>query len=135
MENADIIKKFCKFIRRKVKKEKDDNRMDIIKKALEILDKFKPGRRFSLDKIRQMRNRNLFDKVINDLANKRRKTLKDVFDKLFGYGKDLLNKRVFKIPDNIRKRLLDKWLKIWLDKTKKLSKLRAADDTKKLENL
>ena len=127
MENADIIKKFCKFIRRKVRKEKDDNRMDIIKKALEILDKFKPGRRFSLDKIRQMRNRKLFDKVINDLANKRKKSLKDVFDKLFGYGKDLLNNRVFKIPDNLRKRLLDKWLKIWLEKAKKLSKLRAAE--------
>ena len=127
MENADIIKKFCKFIRRKVNKEKYDNRMDAINKALELLDKFKPGRRFSLDKIRQMRNRNLFDKVINDLSNKRKNTLKDVFDKLFGYGKDLLNNKVFKIPDKLRKRLLDKWLKIWLEKAKKLSKLRAAE--------
>ena len=127
MENADVIKKFCKFIRRKVDKEKKDNRMNIIKKALNILDNFKPGRKFSLDKIRCMRNRNLFNKVISDLSNKRRNILKDVFDNLFNYGRDILNNKVFKIPDNLRKRILNKWLKIWEEKTKKLSKLRSTE--------
>ena len=74
-----------------------------------------------------MRNRNLFNKVISDLSNKRRNILKDVFDNLFNYGRDILNNKVFKIPDNLRKRILNKWLKIWEEKTKKLSKLRSTE--------
>ena len=127
MENADIIKKFCRFIRHKVQKEKIDNRMNIINEALQILDNFKPGRKFSLDKIRQMRNRNLFTKVITDLTNKRKDILKDIFDLLFNYGKDLLNNKVFQIPDNFKRRILRKWIKVWAEKARKLGNLRSAE--------
>ena len=127
MENADIIKKFCRVIKKKIINEKYDNRMNIINNALNILHNFKPGRKFAIDQIKYTRNRNLFNKVFTDIGNKRRNILKDIFYKLFTYGKDKLNNRVFKIPDKLRLRVLNKWIKIWDEKAKKLRFLRNSE--------
>jgi len=127
MDNADIIKKFCRILRKTITIKKNRSRMNTINDGLKILDNFKPGRKDAIKQIKYTRNRNLFNKVINDISNKRRNTLKDIFDRIFKYGKDKLNNIVFKIPDKLRLRILKKWLEIWREKARKLKILRSAE--------
>ena len=130
-ENADIIKKFCKIVKKRKDKEKEQKLIINITKALEILSKINPYKKYAFDKIRKTKQYDGLKKIIDYIIKKRLDILKDVFNKIKkGKNKNKLLK-LLKIKSNLRDKLLRDYLKIWKDKNDKLKRKRGSEKIQK----
>ena len=130
-ENADIIKKFCKIVKKRKDKEKEQKLIINITKALEILSKINPYKKYAFDKIRKTKQYDGLKKIIDYIIKKRLDILKDVFNKIKkGKNKNKLLK-LLKIKSNLRDKLLRDYLKKWKDKNDKLKRKRGAEKIQK----
>ncbi len=126
-ENADIIQKFCKVVKNKRDKEKDKKITINITKAIEILSKINPYKKYAFDKIRKAKQMDGLKKIIEYIIKKRIEILKDVFDKIRkGKNKNRLIQLI-----NIKKKYIDdllrKYLKKWIEKIENLKRKRSAE--------
>ena len=109
--NADIIKKFCRIVKRRRDNEKEKKNTVNISKAIEILSKINPFKKYAFDKIRKAKQIDGLNKIIDFINKKRIDILKEVFNKIKkGKNKNKLLK-LFKIKQNSKDRLLRKYLK------------------------
>ena len=126
-DNAKVIQNFCRRVLDKLKRQKELARQLKIKNGLEKLFNIKFGSRYVLDKINSEKNRNIFNKFNDMLKKKRQDILKECFDKIKRTAFDNVLKKVIKIPDLLRIRIIKKFITIMKDKTDKLSKKRSAE--------
>ena len=129
--NADIIKKFCRIVKRRRDNEKEKKNTVNISKAIEILSKINPFKKYAFDKIRKAKQIDGLNKIIDFINKKRIDILKEVFNKIKkGKNKNKLLK-LFKIKQNAKDRLLRKYLKKWIENNDKIKKKKAAEKIQK----
>ena len=115
-ENAKIIQDFCREIQQKILDDKNRRNMENYKNLANTLNNLKASPKEFLDKLKEIRRNKILEDLLNDLAKKRLDNLKDAFDKIrespkYRYLNDLLN-----LKDDLRDRLLRKYLNIWRNK-------------------
>ena len=126
-DNARIIQGFCRDILRKCKEEKELNDKLKINKGLLYLMDIKFGKKYVFDKIKSERNRNIFKNFNNDLKQKRLNTLKECFDKVKQTAFDNKLTSVLTIPDNLRRRILRKYITTWSENADKVARKQASE--------
>ena len=115
-ENARIIQDFCREIQQKILDDKNKRNMENYKKLANTLNNLKASPKDFFDRLKKIQRNKALEDLLNDLAKKRLNTLKDTFDKIreapkSRYLNDLLN-----LKDDLRDRLLRKYLNIWRNK-------------------
>ena len=111
----------------KINKDKELARKLKIQKGLEKLLNIKFGCKYVFDKIESENNRKIFEQFNELLKNKRLDHLKDCFDKIKKRAFDNVLRKAITIPDNLKKRIIRKFIIILKDKTDKLGKKRGAE--------
>ena len=126
-DNAKIIQEFCREILQKCKEKKELNDKIKLNNGLVILMKARFGKEHAFNKIKSERNRSIFKQFNDDLKKRRLNTLKDCFDRLKNNAfNDKLLKAIH-VQDNLKERILKKFLELWKEKANKLSKNLAAE--------
>jgi len=115
-ENARIIQDFCREIQQKILDDKNKRNMENYKKLANTLNNLKASPKDFFDRLKKIQRNKALEDLLNDLAKKRLNTLKNTFDKIreapkSRYLNDLLN-----LKDDLRDRLLRKYLNIWRNK-------------------
>ncbi len=126
-DNATVIQKFCREVLDKLRRQKELARQLKIKNGLEKLFNIKFGSRYVMDKINSEKNRNIFSNFNYMLKYKRKDILKDCFDNIKQRAFDNVLRKVIKIPDLLRTRIIKKFITIMKDKTDKLGKKRSVE--------
>ena len=126
-DNATVIQKFCRSVLDKLRRQKELARQLKIKNGLEKLFNIKFGSRYVMDKINSEKNRNIFSNFNYMLKNKRKDILEECFYNIKQTSFDNVLKKVVKIPDALRIRIIKKFLTIMKDKTDKLAKKRSVE--------
>ena len=126
-DSALTIQKHWRKFKDKLDNDKELARKLKIQNGLEKLFNIKFGSRFVLDKIDSERKRNIFIKFNNDLKKKKIDTLRNCFDNIDIRACDNVLIKALQVPDEFKKRILRKSLKILKDKTDKLAKKHCAD--------
>ena len=115
-ENARIIQDFCREIRDKIMDDKIKRNLDNYKTLAKTLNTLKVSPVEFLDRLKEIRRNQIFDELLNNLAQKRLDTLKDVMDRIRDYPKSKYLKNIMPIQDDLRDRILRKYLNIWRNK-------------------
>ena len=115
-ENARIIQNYCRKIQKKILDNKYKRNLENYKNMANILNNIKASPKEFFDRLKEIRRNKILEDLLNDLAKKRLNNLKDAFDKIkeyprYKYLKDLMN-----IPDNLKDRILRKYLNKWRNK-------------------
>ena len=129
--NADIIKKFCRIVKRRRDNEKEKKNTFNITKAIEILSKINPYKKYAFDKIRKAKQIDGLNRIIDYINKKRIDILKEVFDKIKKDKNKNKLLKLFKIKENSKDRILRKYLQKWIENDNKLKKKRAAEKIQK----
>ena len=115
-ENARIIQDFCREIRDKIMNDRIKRNLDNYKTLAKTLNTLKVSPVEFLDRLKEIRRNQIFDELLNNLAQKRLDTLKDVMDRIRDYPKSKYLKNIMPIQDDLRDRILRKYLNIWRNK-------------------
>ena len=126
-DNAKIIQKKWRQFQDKIKRDEELARKLKIKNGLEKLLNIPFGGKDILDKLKSEKNRQIFD-IFNDILKKKRiDNLKECFDKIEKEAFDNVLKKIIKIPDSFKKRIIKKTILIFKDKANKLGKKRSVE--------
>ena len=90
--------------------------MENYKNLAKILNKLKPSPREFFDKLKEIRRNKILEELLNNLADKRLKNLKDAFDSIRDYPKSKYLRNSIGIQDELKNRLLRKCLNNWRNK-------------------
>ena len=115
-DNAKIIQEFCRGIRDKILKRKVQQNLDNYKNLASILNKLKISPKEFIERLKEIRRRQILEELLNKLAQKRLERLKDAFDQIKNYPKYKYLERLLPITDDFRDRILRKYLYIWRNK-------------------
>ena len=115
-ENARIIQDFCREIRDKIMDDKIRRNLDNYKILAKTLNKLKVSPVEFLDRLKEIRRNQILEELLNYLAQKRLDILKDVMDRIRDYPKSKYLKNIMPIQDDLRERILRKYLNIWRNK-------------------
>ena len=115
-DNARIIQEFCRGIRDKILKRKVQQNLDNYKNLASILNKLKISPKEFIERLKEIRRRQILEELLNKLAQKRLERLKDAFDQIKNYPKYKYLERLLPITDDFRDRILRKYLYIWRNK-------------------
>jgi uncharacterized protein YjgD (DUF1641 family) len=115
-ENARIIQDFCREIRDKIMDDRIKRNLNNYKTLARTLNTLKVSPVEFLDRLKEIRRNQIFDELLNNLAQKRLDTLKDVMDRIRDYPKSKYLKNIIPIKDDLRDRILRKYLNIWRNK-------------------
>ena len=115
-ENSKIIQKFCRKLIDKILKAKAEKNLENYKNLAKILNKLKPSPREFFDKLKEIRRNKILEELLNNLADKRLKNLKDAFDSIRDYPKSKYLRNSMGIQDELKNRLLRKCLNNWRNK-------------------
>ena len=121
-ENADIIKNFCRIVKKRKDNERENKLRNNINKAMDILSKFNPNKKYAFDKIKNVKTTKILKQLFDFVNKKRNNNLKDAFDKI----KSTKNKnKIMKIiifRKNFNDKILKNNLKKWLEQINLLKK-------------
>ena len=137
-DNAKIIQDFCRKVLDKINQNKLKKNKDNYLNLAKILDNIKVSPKEFFDRLKEIQKLSTLNDLCNHLADKRLKTLKDAFDKIKNSPKDKYLLRALKVPEDLKKRILRKYLIEWRNKAMRnkaimiflLSILRNFDDWK-----
>ena len=115
-ENARIIQKFCRDIHDKIIKDKIKQNLENYKNLANVLNKLKVSPKEFIDRLKEIRKNQIFEDLLYRLSDKRLDILKDALDKIRGYPKYKYLNKILPITDDLRKRILRKYLNIWRNK-------------------
>jgi len=115
-ENARIIQDFCREIRDKIMDERIKRNLDNYRNLAKTLNTLKVSPVEFLDRLKEIRRNQIFEDLLYNLAQKRLDTLKDVMDRIRDYPKSKYLKNIMPIQDDLRERILRKYLNIWRNK-------------------
>ena len=121
-DNARVIQGFCRDILQKCKEKKELNNKIKMNNGLIKLMNAKFGKKYAFDKIKSQRNRDVFRQFNDDLKKHRFNTLKECFDNIKNTAFNNKLKSAINIQDNLKERILKKYLDIWREKADKLRK-------------
>ena len=118
--NALIIQMFCSNVLEKIKKQKELSHKIRLNNFLNKIISIKYGAKYALDKLKNKSDEQKFIKFNTSLKEKKLETLKNVFDNIKNraFNNKLLS--AVNIQDTLRKRILQKILKNWNEKAKKI---------------
>ena len=115
-ENARTIQKFCRGIQDKILKARIKNNLESYKNLANVLNKLKVSPQEFIDRLKEIRRNQILDELLNKLAQKRLDHLKHAFDKIKYYPKLKYLEKLLPISDDLRDRILRKYLNIWRNK-------------------
>ena len=115
-DNARTIQKFCRGIQDKILKERIKKNLDSYKNLANVLNKLKVSPQEFIDRLKENRRNQILDELLNKLAQKRLDHLKHAFDKIKYYPKLKYLEKLLPITDDLRDRILRKYLNIWRNK-------------------
>ena len=115
-ENAKIIQDFCREVLDKIEQNKIKRNKDkyiiLAKKIINI----KVSPRDFYDRLKLIQKLKVLKELADKLAKKRLDNLRDAFNKIKTYPKDKYLLRILDIPENLKKRILRKYLIEWRNK-------------------
>ena len=125
--NAVIIQMFCNNILQKIKKQKELSHKIRLNNFLNKIMTIKYGVKYAFDKLKNKSDEQKFIKFNNSLKEKRLQTLKNVFTNIKNraFNNKLLS--AVNIQDILRKRILQKTLQKWNEKSKKIGTKHSAE--------
>ena len=115
-ENARIIQKFCRKLHNKILDDKAKKNLENYKNLANVLNKIKVSPREFFDKLKEIRRNKILEDLLNKLAEKRLKNLKDAFDEIKNFPKFKYLLISMIIQDDLKNRLLKKYLNKWRNK-------------------
>ena len=115
-ENARIIQKFCRDLHDKILNNKNKKNLDNYKNLANVLNKLKVSPQEFIDRLKEIRRNQIFEDLLYRLADKRLDNLKYALDKIKEYPKYKFLNKILPISDNLRERILRKYLNIWRNK-------------------
>jgi len=124
--NASTIQKFCRNILQKIKKQKQLSHKIRLNNFLNKIMTIKYGARYALDKLKNKSDEQKFIKFNNSLKEKRIQTLKNVFNNIKNraFNNKLLS--AVNIQNILRKRILQKTMQKWNEKSQKTATKQSA---------
>ena len=125
--NAVIIQMFCNNILQKIKKQKELSHKIRLNNFLNKIMTIKYGVKYAFNKLKNKSDEQKFIKFNNSLKEKRLQTLKNVFTNIKNraFNNKLLS--AVNIQDILRKRILQKTLQKWNEKSKKIGTKHSAE--------
>jgi len=125
--NALIIQMFCSNVLEKIKKQKELSHKIRLNNFLNKIISIKYGAKYALDKIKNKSDEQKLIKFNTSLKEKKLQTLKNVFNNIkhHAFNNKLLS--AVNIQDTLRKRILQKILKNWNEKAKKIGTKHGAE--------
>ena len=115
-ENARIIQNFCRKLHNKILDDKAEKNLENYKNLANVLNKIKVSPREFFDKLKEIRRNKILEDLLNKLAEKRLKNLKDAFDEIKNFPKFKYLLISMIIQDDLKNRLLKKCLNKWRNK-------------------
>ena len=116
-ENSRIIQNFCRTIHNEYLKRLKDKNDVIYKKLVNVISKLgKNPKRDFFDRLYKLYKIKKLEKILNDLAKKRRDILKDTFDKIKKSTKLTVLRNTLNVTNNQKNRILKKYLIKWRNK-------------------
>ena len=115
-DNAKIIQKFCRRIHDKILRKKVQQNLENYKNLANILNKLKISPKEFIERLKEIRRKQILEELLNKLAQKRLERLKDAFDQIKNYPKYKYLERLLPITDEFKDRILRKYLYIWRNK-------------------
>ena len=115
-DNARIIQKFCRNLLKKILEEKRRRDLENYKILANIINNLKVSPKEFLDKLKEIRRNKILEELLNKLAQKRLKNLKDAFNEIKNFPKFKYLLVSMIIQDDLKNRLLRKCLNKWRNK-------------------
>ena len=115
-ENARIIQNFCREILQKVQNEKNRKIKDNYLYLAKIINKLRESPEDFFERLKIIRKMKVLEELLNELAKKRRNTLKNVFDLIKRYPRFKYLLITMIIREDLKYRLLKKYLNNWRNK-------------------
>ena len=115
-ENAKIIQKFCRTIHDKIISQRVRQNIENYRYLAKILNKLKVSPIEFIERLKENRRMQMLEELVYKLSNKRLDILKDVFDRIYGYPRYKYLLRILPLTDEVRERILRKYLLIWRNK-------------------
>ena len=105
-DNATIIQNFCKIFKRRLRNNKNEKNKKAYNNLCNVLMKIRVKPNDFLKRLKKIKGMHLFKKIGDDLENKRKKILRNTYDKVKDYSKLKKLLILIYIPDKIKKRLM-----------------------------
>ena len=115
-ENAKIIQKFCREIQDKILKNKNQQNLENYKNLARKLNKLRISPKEFFERLKKIRRIQNSEIIMDKLGDKRLKILKGAFDNIKDYPKYKFLDKILPISDDLKERLLRKYLKKWRNK-------------------
>ena len=115
-ENAKIIQKFCRKIHQDIWETRIQRNQEYCKQIVRIIIDIGDSPRDFFERLKEIRRKKILEELMNKLAKKRTDNLRYVLRKIRNYPKYKYLLRVTKIPNDLRKRILRKYLNNWRNK-------------------
>ena len=133
-ENADIIKKFCKIVKKRRDKEKFNKARNNIIKAFDILSKLNPNKKYAFEKIKIIKRSQILNQLFDYLNKKRNDNLKKIFVQMKKYKNKNKVMKIITIRKKLINKKLFKALKKWFEQIK-IIKQRIENDKNKKDRI
>ena len=115
-DNARIIQKFCRNLLKKILENKRRQNLENYKILGNVINNLKVSPKDFFDRLKEIRRNKILEELLNKLAQKRLKNLKDAFDEIKKYPKFKYLLIIMIIKDDLKNRLLRKYLNKWRNK-------------------
>ena len=115
-ENAKIIQEFCRKIHEDIMENRFKKNQEYYKKLIRIIINIRESPREFFDKLKEIRRKKVLEELMDNLGKKRVDNLKYVFNKIRNYPKYKYLLRATNISDDLKRRLLRKYLNKWRNK-------------------